>query len=112
MDLRDRALLCLKLVDDKKAINSRLFDMQGKSSIADFILVCSGSSDRQVKAIADFVTMEMKKVGSYAMGVEGSKEGKWILVDYGDIIVNIFHEEIRDFYSIESLWPFAKEITD
>lgn len=110
MDLKDRALLCLKLVNDKKALNSRLFDMQKKSSIADYILVCSGSSDRQVKAIADFVTQEMKKMGGYALGVEGYAEGKWILIDYGDIIVNVFHDDIRDFYNIESLWPYAREM--
>jgi len=84
--------------------------MQGRSSIADYILVCSASSDRQVKAIADSISLELKKSGSYALNTEGYSEGKWVLADYGDLIVHIFYEPLREFYDIESLWPFAVEI--
>lgn len=86
--------------------------MKGRSPVADYILVCSGSSDRQVRAIADSVSKEMKNAGIYALGVEGYSEGRWILADYGDVIVHIFYGELRDFYDIESLWPYAVEVLD
>ena len=86
--------------------------MRGQSSITDYVLVCSGSSDRQVKAIADSVGKALKKTGCGAMGVEGYNEGKWVLEDFGDVIVHIFYESMRDFYNIEKLWPFAEEIND
>ena len=110
MSIFDKALFCLKLAKEKKAINPRLLDMEGRSSIADFVLLCSASSERQVKAIADSLLKELKKIGTYALGVEGHSEGKWILVDYGDIIVHIFYDEARNFYNIEGLYPFASEI--
>lgn len=109
---RDKALLCLELVRDKKAENPRVMDMQSTSPIADFILVCSGSSNRQVKAIADSVRIGLKKRGIYDIGAEGYSEGQWILVDYGDVIVHIFNDEMRKFYNIESLWPNAIEVRD
>ncbi len=99
-------------MEEKKAVNPRLLDMKGHSSVADFIIVCSGTSDRQVKAIADFVIKELKGAGSYSIGVEGYSEGKWVLIDYGDVVVHIFYGEMRDFYDIESLWPFASEVKD
>ena len=86
--------------------------MQGRSAVADYILVCSGSSDRQVKAIADTISVELKKDGCYAIGIEGYNEGKWVLVDYGDVIVHIFYDVMRDFYDIESLWPYAVEVNE
>ncbi len=105
-------MLCLALAKEKKAINPRLLDMQGRSTVADYILVCSGSSDTQVKAIADFIGSELKKKGSYAIGIEGEKEGRWVLIDYGDVIVHIFYDTTREFYNIESLWPFAVEVQE
>lgn len=84
--------------------------MKGHSPVADFIIVCSGASDRQVKAVADSISAGMKKEGIYAIGTEGYNEGRWVLVDFGDVIVHIFHEDLRYFYNIESLWPYAEEV--
>lgn len=84
--------------------------MQGRSSLTDYVLVCSGSSDRQVKAIAESISKELKGAGIYPLGVEGENEGKWVLADYDDVVVHIFYEPLREFYDIESLWPFAKEV--
>jgi len=86
--------------------------MKGHSPVADYVLVCSGSSDRQVKALADSVEKTLKDHGMYALGIEGYGEGKWILEDFGDVIVHIFHEGMREFYEIEKLWAFADEIED
>lgn len=103
-------MLCLKAVEETKAINPKLLDMQGRSSITDYVVVCSGSSDRQVKAISESISKELKKTGTYPLGVEGESEGKWILADYDDLVVHIFYEPLREFYNIEALWPFAKEV--
>ena len=86
--------------------------MKGHSPVTDYVVVCSGSSDRQVKAIADSVSKELKEEGFYASGVEGYSEGKWILQDFGDVIVHIFYDSIRDFYELEKLWPHAVEIDE
>ncbi len=86
--------------------------MRGSSPVADYILVCSGTSDRQVKSIADSVDREIKATGEHAIGIEGYTEGKWVLADYGDVIVHVFHDDLRGFYDIESLWPDAVEIGD
>ncbi len=110
MPSRDKVLLCLELVRDKKAENARVLDMQSTSPVADYILICSGSSDRQVKAIADSVRSGLKKKGCYDIGAEGYSEGRWILIDYGDVIVHVFSDEMRKFYDIESLWPDAVEV--
>jgi len=109
---REKALLCLSLVREKKAENPRLLDMQSTSPIADYILVCSGNSDRQVRAIADSVRIGLKERGCPDIGSEGYTEGKWILIDYGDVVVHIFCKDVREFYDIESLCPYAVEIKD
>ena len=103
-------MLCLKAAEDTKAISPKLLDMQGRSSLTDYVLVCSGTSDRQVKAIAESISKELKKTGNYPLGVEGESEGRWILADYDDVVVHIFYEPLREFYDIESLWPFAREV--
>jgi len=103
-------MLCLKAAEDTKAIRPRLLDMQGRSSLTDYVLVCSASSDRQVKAIAESIRKELKKTGIYPLGVEGETEGQWVLADYDDVVVHIFYEPLREFYDIESLWPFAIEV--
>ena len=111
MESRERALLCLKAAEDKKAIDPILLDMKGQSSLSDYVLVCSGSSDRQVKAIADSIGKELKEHNCYPIGTEGYSEGRWVLKDFGDVVVHVFYEEVREFYNIEKLWPYAVEIS-
>ncbi len=110
MESREKALLCLKAAEDKKAIDPILLDMKGQSSLSDYVLVCSGSSDRQVKAIADSIGKELKEHNCYLIGTEGYSEGKWVLKDFGDVVVHVFYEEVREFYNIEKLWPYAVKI--
>ncbi len=110
MESREKAIICFNAVKEKKAINPKLLDMMGHSDVTDYVVVCSGSSDRQVKAIADFVSKELKKEDCYALGVEGHGEAKWILMDFGDVIVHVFYDNIRDFYELEKLWPYAAQI--
>lgn len=107
----DRAQLCATYVLDKKAFNVRILDVRNISSLTDFLVIASGSSDRQVSAAADSVHMGLKKNHeTLPIGIEGLNEGRWVLIDYGDVMVHIFHEPVRLFYDLDGLWSDAKEI--
>ena len=83
-------------------------DVRGISAVADFMVICSGLSNRQVTAMGEHVVRHMKKNKEKALGVEGLQEGQWVLLDYGDVLVHIFHDTARDFYDLEGLWADAK----
>lgn len=101
----------VKAVTGKKAIDLAVLDVRGLTSIADFFIICSGSSNRQVMAIAEFIQVDLKKHGIKPLSVEGIKEGRWILLDYGHVIIHVFYEPLRSFYDLEGLWTDAKRIT-
>jgi ribosome-associated protein len=94
----------------KKAENILVLDVRGLTSVADFFIVCSGRSNRQVAAIADHVERNLKKKGMKPLSVEGKNEGLWVLLDYGDVIIHVFYEAVRKFYDLEGLWSDAKRI--
>lgn len=85
-------------------------DLRGSSSVADYFLVMSGRSNRQVSAIAQAIEDFLRDRKIRPLGVEGMKEGQWVLMDYGDVVVHIFHDPVRSFYDIEGLWADAKRI--
>ena len=89
---------------NKKASDVVTLDIRGVSSAADFFMICSGESTRQVQAIADEVIAKLKEVGVRPAGIEGYDAAKWILLDYYDIVVHIFHLDTRKYYEIERLW--------
>ena len=94
----------------RKVKNLVLLDVRGLSSIADFFIICSGRSNRQVSAIADFIQTDLKSEGIRPLSVEGKKEGHWVLLDYGHVILHVFYDPMRDFYDLESLWIDAQRI--
>jgi ribosome-associated protein len=107
----DRALLCAALVLDKKAFNVRVLDVRKVSSLTDFIVLASGNSDRQVQAAAESVHLGLKHDhGVRPLGIEGMNEGRWVLVDYGDVMVHVFQEPVRQFYDLDGLWRDAPEV--
>ncbi len=106
-DRQERVLLCVNALLKKKARNLTILNVRTVSSFADYFVICSGTSDRQVQALAEAIRDDMKKAGVLPLGVEGEKIGKWILLDYADVIVHIFFEPTREFYDIERLWPDA-----
>jgi len=107
----DRAQLCASYVLDKKAFNVRILDVRKISSLTDFLVIASGSSDRQVSAAADSVHLGLKKEhDTQPIGIEGLNEGRWVLIDYGDVMVHVFHEPVRLFYDLDGLWCDAEEI--
>lgn len=84
--------------------------MQGITTIADYFIICSGESTTQVKAIEEHIEEKLKEEGIGVLRVEGMRVLQWILMDYGDIIIHIFEEEMRAFYELEKLWIDAKRI--
>ena len=108
---QDRALKCAALALDKKAFNVRVLDVRKISSLTDFLVLASGSSDRQVKAAAESVHLGLKSEhATMPIGIEGLNEGRWVLIDYGDVMVHIFHEPVRLFYDLDGLWCDAEEV--
>jgi ribosome-associated protein len=88
-----------------------VLDVRGLTSIADAFIICSGRSNRQVSAVADHVERYLKKEGIRPLSIEGRKEGHWVLMDYGQVIIHVFYTETRTFYDLEGLWVDAKRIT-
>jgi ribosome-associated protein len=109
LNSRERALKCAELAYDKKAFDIRALDISRVSSIADFLVIISGASDKQNQAIADSIRTGLKKYGK-VQDMEGVREGKWIVMDYGDVLVHIFHEPLRSYYDLDGLWKMAPEL--
>lgn len=110
-DINSQLDLYVQAVLGKKAEGVIILDVNGLTSIADAFIICSGRSHRQVSAIADHVERFLKDHGIRPLSVEGRKEGHWVLMDYGNIIIHLFYEETRSFYDLEGLWVDAKRIT-
>ena len=110
MEALDKALLCTRIIKERKAINPILFEVAGLTSIADYFIIASGSSSRQVQAITRHVTRRMREEGLRTYGVEGENEGQWVLMDYGDVIIHIFYQQVREFYDLEGLWVEAPRV--
>ncbi|MEO8994472.1 MAG: ribosome silencing factor [Rhodanobacter sp.] len=91
-------------LEDLKAKDVVEIDVKGRTSIADLLVIASGTSARHVKSIADEVVQFAKKAGVMPLGVEGEQEGEWVLVDLGDVIVHVMLPRIREFYGLERLW--------
>lgn len=111
MQSKDRALLCASYALDKKAVDLRILEVKGLSTLTDYLVIATGRSDRQVQSVADAVHLGLKKEhNTLPLGVEGMKEGRWVLIDYGDVMVHIFQESVRHFYDLDGLWTEAAEI--
>lgn len=87
-----------------------ILDLRKISSVADYFIICSAKSSRQVGAIADHIRSEIRKTGKRTIGVDGMNESQWVLLDYGSVMVHIFYEPVRDFYDLEGLWIDAPRI--
>lgn len=93
-----------------KALDVVVLDVRALTSFADTFIICSGRSHRQVSAIAEFIEHHLKKQGINPLGVEGLREGHWVLMDYGDVVIHVFYEPVRIFYDLEGLWSDARRI--
>lgn len=96
--------LIVRSIDDDKGEDAVIVDLKGRSAIADFIVIATGRSARQVAAMADHLVEKLQPRLLYRMGVEGLPQGDWVLIDCGDVVVHLFRPEVRDFYAIEKMW--------
>ena len=102
--------LFIKAVLGKKVLNVVALDVAEMTSYADVFIFCSGRSNRQVIAIAEHIKIYLKKHKIKPLNIEGTKDGHWVLLDYGHVIIHVFYEPIREFYDLEGLWVDAKRI--
>ena len=94
----------LEALDDMKAVDVRMLDVRNLTSVTDYMIIASGRSDRQVRALADKVVETAKALKSGPVGMEGKESGEWILVDLGDVIAHLMHPTTRAYYQLEKLW--------
>jgi ribosome-associated protein len=104
--------LILARLEDSKALDAVTIDLQGKTTLADFMVVASGTSNRHVSSIAEHLIEALEKVGNPRVRVEGMPHCDWVLIDAGDIIVHVFRPEVRDFYNLEKMWSRARPVAD
>lgn len=107
---KDKAFLSATAAKEKKASDILILDLKGLTPIADYFLICSGLSTRQVKAVAEAVEEKLSKETIYPSHIEGLPDAHWVLMDYGDLVVHIFDEETRRYYELEKLWGDAQKI--
>jgi ribosome-associated protein len=96
--------LVLKSVDDDKAEDIVQIDLRGRSDVADYMVICSGRSSRQVAAISEKLADRLKQEMRISVRMEGKETGDWVLIDAGDVIVHVFRPEVREFYQLEKMW--------
>lgn len=108
IDSRKMAERVALAADDKKARDITLIEVEKVSTVADYFVVCTGTSTTQVKAIADSIEHALEQEGVAQPRIEGGREGRWILLDYGPVVVHVMLDEEREFYGLERLWKTGK----
>jgi ribosome-associated protein len=104
MTIDELKQLAINALEDLKAEDITVLDVQGKTTVTDWLIIATGSSSRHVKSLANNVATEAKNAGQRPLGSEGEIEGEWVLVDLGDVIVHVMQRQVREYYDLESLW--------
>ncbi|HOO89558.1 MAG TPA: ribosome silencing factor [Syntrophales bacterium] len=107
LDPKELVLQCVNAALERKAEDLVILKVKDLSSFTDYFVICSGTSDRQIKGLSDHIAQKMKQGGILPLGIEGENSGNWTLMDYGDVIIHIFSKPVREFYDIEGLWSDA-----
>lgn len=110
IDIKDLIKTVLNVMDDKKAEDIKILDIHEISTMSNYFIIASANNINQVKAIADEIEEKLYKKGSKLIQSEGYQTARWILLDFDDIIIHLFHKEDREFYQLEKVWADAKEI--
>lgn len=110
IDSWEKALLVSRFALEKKAYDLVLMEVRHITSIADYFIICSGRSDRQVQSIAQGIQQNLSEKGISPLAVEGMTRGQWVLMDFADVIVHIFYQSVREFYDLEGLWNHAPRV--
>jgi len=105
-----KALTCIRAALEKKALDVVVLDVGPLTSIADYLVVCSGRSDRQVQSIAQAIEEALQAEGERPISIEGMPRGQWVLLDCVDVIVHVFYQPVREFYDLERLWEHAPRV--
>jgi ribosome-associated protein len=106
----DTALLCVRFALEKKAYDLVLIDVAELTSLADYFLICTGRSDTQVQAITQSIENNLAQQGVRPLSIEGYGAGQWVILDYGDVVIHVFYEPVREFYDLERLWARAPRV--
>jgi ribosome-associated protein len=109
-DSKEKSIFCAQAALEKKAFDITILELKKASSLTDYFIICSGRSDRQVQAIAQSIEEKMGEQGIHPLGEEGMREGRWVLVDYDDVVIHIFYDQVRRYYDLEGLWIEAPRI--
>lgn len=104
MQAKQLEQLVIDALNELKAVDVRVLDVHDRTSFTDLMVVASGTSNRHVRSLADNVVKRAKEQGVTPLGTEGEREGEWILVDLGDVVVHVMQPQVRDFYNLEKLW--------
>lgn len=104
MEIEQLKALVIDALEDRKGVDIKVVDVRGKSNVTDIMVICTGTSNRQVRALADGVAVKAKENGVQPLGIEGDKNSEWVLVDLGDVVVHVMQAETREFYNLEKLW--------
>lgn len=111
MDIEVLKNRVIELLDDIKAEDVQVFNVADMTSVTDYMIVATGTSNRHVRAIANHVVEELREAGVRPVGSEGTEHGEWVLLDYGDVVLHVMQPRVRDFYQLEKLWsPDVKEM--
>lgn len=105
-----KAFIAVQAAANKKAEYIRVLDLRQLSTFCDYFVICTAFSDRQTQAIADAIAIELKEETFTPISLEGYREGRWVVVDYGDVVIHIFQDALRDYYDLENLWFDAKKV--
>jgi ribosome-associated protein len=109
---RERLILCINATLQKKAKDIVVLNIKEISAFTDYMIICSGTSEREVQAIAQAIQLFLKKAEIRPLGVEGQTSEQWILLDYDDVVISVFYEPVRTFYNIENLWDAPRMTVD
>ena len=110
MKTLEKARLCLEIIQERKAIDPVLMEVGRLTSFTDYFLVASGNSSRQVQAISQHMARRLREEGFKPFGIEGEQEAHWVLMDYGDVVIHVFYQPVREFYDLEGLWTEAPRV--
>lgn len=110
LSIKDIAVLAAEAADDKKAENIDILKVEGLTVIADYFVICSANSDKQVKAVARAIEEKLSEHGIEPRRTAGMNDARWVLIDYADVIVHVFHKREREYYDLERLWADAEKI--
>ena len=110
LSAKDVAYQVTKALDDKKGLDIKLLKIDEISSLADYFIICTGTSNTHVKTLCDYAEYTLEQLGEPMLGREGHRGNSWELLDYGSVVVHVFTEEAREFYSLERLWADAQQV--